>query len=592
MIAKFKKYTELLDASEKRGIKIVMSVNALGAFLDMIGVASIFPFMTVVENPEKIEENSWLKLIYDVFDFQNYSQYLIFLGICVISFTLLSLSYRVLSTYMSMRFVHNTIATMTQRYFNAAVQQNYLWFSNQSNSELNTKILGEVENYASRVLLPIINFISAVMLTFVMLVIIVLSDPKIALIIIAYCTFFFTGIYVLISGHVSNMGKIRTEANSDRFSVLLETFEGIKTVKVFNLENILSTRFKSATSRYAKSQRSLVLIKQLPKNILEAITVILIVTAILIMMLHYGFASIPIGLFSLYALAGYRLIPAIQNIFSNASTLRYSDYAVEKLKELKKSFHPVRKIERISEQSQKNSDVSINNLSFKRDSHKRILDNISLEIPYKSRIAFVGPSGCGKTTLVDHIMGIISPQEGEVLFGGESLEAENKKRFQSRIGYVPQDVFLMKETLAKNISLTFDDNGFDEEKVWSVLDVVNLKQFAENQLPNGLMTVIGDGHHGFSGGQKQRIGIARALYHSIDAIIMDEATSALDLTNEKQIMKKISKYCESMTMVLITHRHGSIEHLDHVIEMKDGKIISKTAAETYLKQMKTTYEPN
>ena len=334
------------------------------------------------------------------------------------------------------------------------------------------------------------------------------------------------------------------------------------------------------------------MIKQLPKNILEAITVILIVTAILIMMLHYGFASIPIGLFSLYALAGYRLIPAIQNIFSNASTLRYSDYAVEKLKELKKSFHPVRKIERISEQSQKNSDVSINNLSFKRDSHKRILDNISLEIPYKSRIAFVGPSGCGKTTLVDHIMGIISPQEGEVLFGGESLEAENKKRFQSRIGYVPQDVFLMKETLAKNISLTFDDNGFDEEKVWSVLDVVNLKQFAENQLPNGLMTVIGDGHHGFSGGQKQRIGIARALYHSIDAIIMDEATSALDLTNEKQIMKKISKYCESMTMVLITHRHGSIEHLDHVIEMKDGKIISKTAAETYLKQMKTTYEPN
>ena len=203
MIAKFKKYTELLDASEKRGIKIVMSVNALGAFLDMIGVASIFPFMTVVENPEKIEENSWLKLIYDVFDFQNYSQYLIFLGICVISFTLLSLSYRVLSTYMSMRFVHNTIATMTQRYFNAAVQQNYLWFSNQSNSELNTKILGEVENYASRVLLPIINFISAVMLTFVMLVIIVLSDPKIALIIIAYCTFFFTGIYVLISRHVS-----------------------------------------------------------------------------------------------------------------------------------------------------------------------------------------------------------------------------------------------------------------------------------------------------------------------------------------------------------------------------------------------------
>lgn len=592
MITKYKKYTELLDASEKRGIKIVMSVNVIGALFDMIGVASIFPFMTVVENPAKIMENIWLKLTYDAFEFQGHSQYLFFLGMCVISFTLLSLSYRLIATYISKRYIHNTISSMTQRFFNTAVQQNYLWFSNQSNSELNMKILGEVENYALRVLSPIINFISAIMLTLVMVVIIVLSDPKIAIMIISYCTLFFAGIYIFVSRYMNTMGRIRTEANSDRFSLLLETFEGIKTVKVFNLENILITRFKSAASRYSKAQKSMILINHLPRIILEGVTVILIVTAILIMMLHYGFASIPIGLFSLYALAGYRLIPAAQNIFNNASTLRYSDYAVEKLKDMQQSFASVQKIENVSGSSQKNIDISIQNISFTRDNHKRILNNISLEIPNKSRIAFTGPSGCGKTTLIDHITGIISPQEGDILIGGKTLRAENKKRFQSRIGYVPQDVFLMKDTLAKNISLNLDDNDFDEEKIWSVLEIVNLKQFVENQLPNSLMTVIGDGHHGFSGGQKQRIGIARALYHSIDAIIMDEATSALDHINEKQIMKKISEYCKNMTMLLITHRQGLIEHVDHVIEMRDGKIISKVTAESYLQHMKSKDEPN
>ncbi len=586
MISRFKKYTALLDVREKQGLKIVMTINALGAFIDMVGVASIFPFMTVVENSSKIEELSWLNLIYNIGGFESHSQYLIFLGICVILFTLLSLSFRVVSAYFSMRYVYNTISSMTQRYFNAAIEQNFLWFCKQSNSELNTKILGEVENYAARVLLPIINFVSACILTLVMLTIVVAIDPKIAFIIFACCTFFFTSIYIFVSRHVNKMGKIRTEANSDRFAVLLETFEGIKTVKVFNLEGVLSKRFKNAAMKYAKSQKSLVLIKQMPKNILEALTVVLIVSAILVMMLLYGFASIPIGLFSLYALAGYRLIPAVQNIFNNASTLRYSDYAVEKLSEMKGSFKQVKRFNKASASSTQKKDISIENLSFKRDEQKNILNNISLEIPHKSRIAFIGPSGCGKTTLIDHLTGIILAEEGKILVGGMPLHSENKQKFQSGIGYVPQNIFLMKETLAKNISLNFDNSDYNEKKIWEVLEIVNLKQFVESQLPDGLMTIIGDGYRDFSGGQKQRIGIARALYHSKDALFMDEATSALDITNEKQIMKKIREYCRNMTLVLITHRDESIQQIEHVIEMKEGEIISKIKSQTYLGQKK------
>lgn len=565
-------------------MKIVVAINTIGALIDMIGVAVIFPFMSVVENRNKIEEIAWLKMVYEGLNFSSQSHFLIFLGVSVIGFTLLSLSFRVLSSYISMRFTFMTVASMSQRYFNKAMKQNYLWFLRHSNSELNTKILGEVENYAMRALFPFIQLIAGCVLTVVMMAMVIAIDVKIAVTIFSSCAVFFIVVYLFVNRHLNAMGKLRTAANSERFSVIIEAFEGIKTVKIFNLEATLSDRFQDAAVSYALSQKSIVLVKQLPKNALEGFAVILIVLSILAMMVMYGYDSIQISLFSLYALAGYRMIPAVQNIFNNASTLHYSQYAVDQLKRMEASFASAELSAPAQEINFLNKDISIKNLSFSQKDGKNVLNNISLEIPHKSRIAIVGPSGCGKTSLIDHLTGVITPVSGQIKVGDTILNEDNAPSFQKHIGYVPQDIYLLKDTIAHNISLEFNQKNIDEDKIWACLDVVNLREMVENEMPDQLQTIIGDGHKGFSGGQRQRLGIARALYRSNSVIIMDEATSALDVQNERKIMNRVSEFCKDMTMVLITHRTSSIQNVDIVLEMDNGQIVSTVSADMFIKQ--------
>lgn len=586
MIKQFQIFTSLLSHSEKKGLKVVFVINTIGALIDMIGVASIFPFMSVVENKGEIEDIKWLKFIYDSAGFEDQSNFLIFLGIMVIALTLLALSFRVLSSYISMHYIYMTVASMSQRYFNSAITQNYLWFLRHSNSELNTKILGEVENYALRVLLPLIQFIAACILTIVLLALVVIIDAKVAVVIFSSCALFFIFVYFFVSRHLNKMGKLRTTANSQRFSTILEAFEGIKTVKIFNFEKILYDRFKNAAISYASSQKRIILVQQLPKNALEGFTVVLLVIFILSLFLIFGYSSIPISLFSIFALTGYRMIPAIQKIFNNVSILNYSQYAVNQLKALEASFSPNKLTFNVKEVVFSNLDITIKNLSFDHYDKKDVLKDISLVIPHKSSTAIIGPSGCGKTSLLDHLTGLIVPQSGQIMVGNTIIDESNTAHLQKVIGYVPQDIYLMKDTIAKNISLEFEENNIDKDKIWACLEVVNMLDFIRHDLSDQLQTIIGDGNKGFSGGQRQRLGIARALYRSNGIIIMDEATNAIDIHSEHIIMNRVSEFCKDMTMIFITHRLQSIQNVDTVIEMKNGQIVSKINADDFIVKFK------
>ncbi|EAI0591083.1 ABC transporter ATP-binding protein, partial [Campylobacter jejuni] len=208
------------------------------------------------------------------------------------------------------------------------------------------------------------------------------------------------------------------------------------------------------------------------------------------------------------------------------------------------------------------------NLSFGYEGKKYLFKNLNLNIKKGEKIAFIGESGCGKSTLVDLIIGLLKPKEGQILIDKQELNANNTKNYRQKIGYIPQNIYLFNDSIAKNI--TFGD-AVDEEKLNRVIKQANLEHFIKN-LSQGVQTKVGDGGSNLSGGQKQRIAIARALYLEPEILVLDEATSALDTQSEAKIMDEIYKISKDKTMIIIAHRLSTITQCDKVYRLEHGKL--------------------
>ncbi len=545
------------------------------AFLDMLGVASIMPFMAVLMNPEIIETNAFLNLMYRfVFSFgiENEQQFIFLLGIIVFILLFLSLFFKALTTYAQMRFTYMREFTLCKRLVERYLHQSYDWFLNRNSADLGKTILSEVDRVISGGLNTIMNLIAHSLVAFAILLLLIIVDPKLALIVGITIGTAYIILYKFSKSILKRTGEERLEANKWRFTAVSEAFGAIKEIKVGGLENTYSKRFSDPAKKYASSQLSSQILVQLPRFALEAIAFggLLLITLYLMTQNESLIDIVPI--IALYAFAGYRLMPAMQQIYNSIGSLRFIDpslnYIYNELKNLK--------LEKYNKETNKvifEKNITLNSIDYLYpNSSRTTLKNIFFTISSRSTVGIVGLTGGGKTTIVDIIMGLLEPQKGKLEVDGKEINKNNKRSWQKCLGYVPQHIYLSDDTMAANIAFGIDEKNIDQNYLEKVSKIANLHEFVCNELPQKYKTTVGERGVRLSGGQRQRIGIARALYNKPKVLILDEATSALDNVTEKAVMEAVHNLGNNMTIIIIAHRLTTVKNCDKIFLLQNGEL--------------------
>lgn len=568
-----KKLLDLLTPHERRRAVLLLGMILMMALLDVIGVASIMPFMAVLANPQLAETNAILVLVYAGLGFTDPQSFLFFLGVVVFLVLVVSLAFKALTTYAQLRFTLMREYSIGRRLIEGYLHQPYTWFLNRHSADLGKTVLSEVSQVIGGAMMPMLTLVAQGAVVLAILILLVVLDPFLALIVGAVLGFAYGLIYSLISDYLARLGRERKVANQQRFTAVSEAFGATKEVKVGGLEQAYIKRFSQPAKIFAKHQASAQVVAQLPRYALEALAFGGMLLVVLYLLSSSGGFATVLPVIALYALAGYRLMPALQQIYASITGLRYAAPALDALHADLINLLPATPADLQAKPMQLTQAITLNNIRFTYPKAAQpTLENITLRIPARSTIGLVGSSGSGKTTIVDLILGLLEPEAGSLEVDGLQIESTNRRQWQRAIGYVPQQIYLADDTVAANIAFGLEPGDIDQSAVERAARIANLHDFVVDELPHGYATTVGERGVRLSGGQRQRIGIARALYHQPQVLVLDEATSALDNLTEVAVMEAVHKLSHEITIILIAHRISTIRECDSIVLMEKGRL--------------------
>ncbi len=572
---KTKKIFYLLNKKEKKNFFFVLFLILLMAFFDTIGVVSILPFIALLSNPGLIDTNIFLSKIYKfsfIFGVQQIEDFFFFLGIFVFLLLILSLTIRSITVYFQYNFVLMLEYSVSRRLIEKYLHQPYSWFLNRNSADLGKNILSEVDIVIKGTMIPFITLIAQGMVALGLLTMLFIFDPLLTLAVGMIFASSYALIFFFMKNVLKKLGIERLNANEKRFKTMTESFGAIKETKFLGLEDIYVERFSSPAKTYAKNISIATVIGQVPRNFIEGLAFGGMIILILYLMLGgKNFMSI-IPLVALYAFAGYRLMPALQQIYSSFTTMKFSDAG---LNNLYRDLSTLKIDEKnfISEEIKFTNSIRLENVDFSYpESDNKILKKINVLINHNTKVGFIGKTGSGKTTTIDIIMGLLNPLNGKLTVDDKTIKNSNKRYWQKKIGYVPQQIYLRDATISENIAFGINKDQINIEAVVNASKIANLHEFVTNKLPNGYNTVVGERGIRLSGGQKQRIGIARALYSNPSLVIFDEATNALDNKTEDDVMKAIDRLGNKKTIIVVAHRLSTVENCDQIYLFENGEI--------------------
>ena len=572
----FKKLLVLLTPPERKHAGVLMGMILVMAFLDMLGVASILPFMAVLANPELVQTNAALNTAFTIsrhIGIGTPEQFLFALGVLVFMLLIASLVFKAFTTYAQIRFALMREYSIGKRLVEAYMHQPYSWFLNHHSANLGKTILSEVQKVIDYGLVSLMTLMAQSTVALLLLILLIIVEPLLALSVGLVLGLAFATIFAAFNGWLKRLGQARIRANEERFTAISEAFGATKEVKVGGLEQAYSQRFASPARTYAQSEASARVIGQLPRFALEAVAFGGMLLILLYLMAKSGSFAATVPVIALYAFAGYRIMPALQQIYQASAQLRFAGPALDAL------YQDLSSLPTADPQHGNLSPltlaqaITLNQVTYTYpNAPQPALKGIDLTIPAHSTVGFVGTTGSGKTTTVDVILGLLEPQEGALKIDGQRIIAANRRQWQRAIGYVPQHIYLADDSVAANIAFGVNSDEIDQQTIERAAKIANLHEFVSNDLPQGYATVVGERGVRLSGGQRQRIGIARALYHNPQVLILDEATSALDKLTEQAVMEAVKNLGHDITVILIAHRLSTVRDCDQIYLLERGEL--------------------
>lgn len=574
MLTALRKQMHLLSPKERARAALLLVMILIMALLEVIGVASIMPYMAVLADQKLIETNAALNFAYVSFGFTDARAFLLFLGVIVFVILVCSQGFKTITTYAQLRFIYLLEYGIARRLVDGYLNQPYVWFLNRHSADLAKNVLSEVGLVVHGMLLPMITLVAQISVAMALLLLLVVVDHKLAMMVGGGLVLAYGVMYALMSGFLSRIGRERKTANQRRFTVLSEAFGAAKEIKIGGLEGVYVERFSQPALVYAKHQASASSVSQLPRYVLEAMAFGGILALTLYLLSKGGGISSALPVIALYAFAGYRLLPAIQNIYVSLTQLRYGGSALDNLHADLISLNTPTKKTASHNALILEKNITLSAIEFRYpNTESPVLNGLDLSIPARSIAGLVGATGSGKTTAVDLIMGLLEPASGKLEVDGVAINESNIHLWQRSIGYVPQQIFLADDSIAANIAFGVESLEIDMGSVERAARIANLHDFVASELPSGYSTIIGERGVRLSGGQRQRIGIARALYHNPQVLILDEATSALDNLTERAVMEAVGNLGHKITIILIAHRLTTVRECDVIYMIDRGKVI-------------------
>lgn len=569
----------LLDSSEKRRFLGLTPWVILAALFEVVGVASVVPFLSLLVNPEAINEvpiiGSWLAtLAVDPMTLLQWAAVGVATMVIIVNGFVMLTNWRLLSFSWGMNHTFST--RLLQHYLG----QSYAFILTKNTADLANRIISEVMRLTEDGFVAALDIVAKSAVTVALVGFLVYLDPMLAVVAFLFLAGVYGVVILVTRPLLRRIGREATTLNARRLRYVNESLGGFKEVKVAGLETMMLSRYVQPSARYARVRALQRALGVLPRYALEAIAVggILVVASIMATQTGGGDNLIPF--LGAYAFAGLRLLPALQGIFAGITKLRFSQGAIEAVTE---DFTHIREQADITERANITpmgfgDAIVLDKVTYMYPTGSRMAVNeVSLRVPRQGSVALVGRTGSGKTTLADVLLGLLPPSSGVIEVDGVKVTPDNLQSYRRLFGYVPQAIFLTDGTVAENVAFGVPVDEIDMAAVRRACEAAQLADFIEEELVDGYDSLVGERGVRLSGGQRQRVGIARALYFDPEVLVFDEATSALDVHTEKAVYESLESISKSRTVVTIAHRLETVENVDHVIVLDRGKVVDSGA---------------
>ena len=558
-----KKLFAVLSLQDKRFFYALLAFSVLISFIESFAISLIMPFVSVASDFSLFERNAYLRQIDEFFSLPKY-ELVAYFGLLLIVFYVLRAFLNALYFYLLARFSKGRYHLFALRLFRKYLNLDYESFTRQKHSALLKTITQEAFNL-STMLASFLLMMSELFVVALIYALMLVVDYQITLFLSVFLLANALILVRVLSPMMKKAGAKREVAMSAFFETLSTNLNNFKFIKLKGKEESVAHLFSEQSFAFSRANITSETINAFPRLFLEAVGFcVLVFIVVALIWQRQNDIHTALAMISLFVLALYRLMPSANRIITSYHDLLYYknslDIVYKALYEKDENLGD----EKVSFEK----DLVLKNVNFAYKNKPLLFENLNFTLKKGEKIAFIGESGSGKSTLVDMLMGLLPPNSGEILVDGRKLSAQNLKNFRQKIGYIPQQIYLFNDTIAKNIAF---GEEFDEKMLERVIKQANLQSFITS-LKDGANTLVGDGGGNLSVGQKQRIAIARALYLSPQILVLDEATSALDNESEAKIMSEIYKISSDKTLIIIAHRLNTIEQCDKIYRVEKGKI--------------------
>ena len=574
MLKILKKLTLLLDKKQKRTMFGLIILMVISAFLQTAGVGLLVQVMSIVIDPGAVMNSGLAKYVYDLLDMKSFESFSVLIMVLLIVTFIVKNLFLFVQQKLTLAFVYTNQFRTSERMMRNYLRRGYEFYLNADTAVVQRSITSDVNN------------MYALILSLLQL----LSDIVVSVFIVAYClsasgvmTILLAVVLLAVMFVIKKIlqpimykaGKDNQDYYSGLFKWISQTVQGIKEVKIAGKEQYFVSEYRKCGKGYVGAVQRYSLYNQIPKLLIEPVCIIVMVGYMIFLVLSGESTENMIDVFGTLAAAALVLLPCVNRINNQINSISYfepffmgvSDNLQDEINGEKVDMSFATDEE---EKLPVKDSIEMKDITYAYPNTERLIfDHADLTIPVGASVGIVGTSGAGKSTVVDILLGLLEVKTGTIYADGVDTKLHYRKWLKN-IGYIPQMIFMLDDTIRKNVAFGVPEDKIDEKRLWDALKEAQLDEFVRT-LPEGLETSIGERGIRLSGGQRQRIGIARALYNNPEVLILDEATSALDNDTEKAIMDSINRLHGKKTLIIIAHRLQTIEKCDMVYRVEDGK---------------------
>lgn len=564
---------KLIPATKKPEALILLGMMILGMFLEMLGVGLVLPVITIVSKPELLNEYPIFNQLMELAGNPDKAELMLWaMGLLVIIYTIKNLFLAFLAWKQS-KFVFSTQAEMAKMLFRGYLHQPYTFHLQRNSADLINNLQVELNLFMNYMLSPGMLFITESMVILGLVSLLLYFEP------VGSLTVF--SLFVIVGGlfqwltkkRIIQWGKLRQEHEVLRMKHAQQGIGAIKDVKVSGTESFFINEYEKNSEMSLSMHQKNSFVQNITRLWLEVLAISGLFVLCLGMFLQSGTVSEILPVLGLFGAVSFRLMPSISRIVSSLNSLRFGTSITDVIQA------EVNQINATDSTAPENfqdmnfdREVAFSGVSYRYpSSHNNVLDNVNLTIRKGTMVGFIGPSGAGKSTLIDILMGLLPPTQGQLQVDGKKVSQSNVRAWQRLIGYVPQSIYLIDDTLEKNIAFGLDSEDINKIALNKAISAAQLDSLVD-ELPEGIHTLLGENGVRLSGGQRQRVGIARALYHDPSILVLDEATSALDSSTEKEVMSAVASLQGHKTIIAIAHRVSTLISADELFAVKNGQV--------------------